>query len=187
MRSSKRQNNGINSTDQSSTFETLSSSFSNRLTTTSSTSFSSSSSSTTHKRPRLDGLEPNGHKIHETMTGTTTTKEEEEKEEGKEEKNFDSVVATTTAAIADGSSNQTEVITTAAPVGTSVSDIQTLQHDLEQVEEGLTQQRGILFDTSFETNAQNSDHSGRAIFDSLGLGEHSYTITRYDDVCLQQQ
>jgi alpha-tubulin suppressor-like RCC1 family protein len=158
MKSSKHRNSSTGkSSHSSSSLETLPNS--NRP---SSTSLSLSSPSPIGKQPRLDVVDPKNN-VHNYSHEMVTTKEE----------NTDTVVVVGATPIVDG--NRTDdnncVANTAATTTTttmSSSDIQTLQHDLEQVEEGLTQQRGILFDSSLETNALNSQQSGRAVFDSFG-------------------
>ncbi|KAG7370642.1 HECT-domain ubiquitin-transferase [Nitzschia inconspicua] len=81
---------------------------------------------------------------------------------------------TTAAAAAAVPTTSTVSILPSVPTNRSVenddnlAELETIDHDLALVEEGLTQQRGILFDTSLEDNTQNSQQSGRAVFDSLG-------------------
>jgi alpha-tubulin suppressor-like RCC1 family protein len=115
---------------------------------------SESSSSPLHKRPRLE-------ESHSSTQSNANDNQNNDSTMSQEHNNSD-------AEKAAAANNHSSEESSATPAIVTGDDLETLQHDLARVEEGLTRQRGILFDTSLESNAHNSQQSGRAVFDSLG-------------------
>jgi ubiquitin-protein ligase E3 A len=138
-------------------------------------SFSRYSSSSSNNNNNNNTDENNNNRPTKRKRVSNSSNNDDVREEVKEEVDDDNIIAITTISMSTHNCNTTE------STRTTVLEVEALQHDLQHIENGLRERRGILFSTSDNDDDNNDDDvnrsgsircnhhgGGRALFESMG-------------------